>query len=96
MGKSDLLCLRIFLKHREIVDITETVCILLDQIQLLTEFVSDHSSVICSAFFLICHKENCIANFKSCQCAEFFLTVIRNKLVDWSLVRAVFQYFQIS
>ena len=27
---------------------------------------------------------------------DHFDPVIRNKLVDWSLVRAVFQYFQIS
>ena len=96
MGKADLLCFLIQLKHREVIDIAETVSILLDQIKLFTKLGSDLSCIKISTCFLISNKENGISGGKSCQFFHFYFHIVRNKFIDRSLVAHIFHYLKVT
>ena len=96
MCKTNLLGFCIFFKHWKIVYITKTIRFFLYQTKLLSQFGTNHTSIVSYSIFLICHKENGIANLKTCQCLKFFFAILRNKLINWSLVRTILKHFQIA
>ena len=96
MCKSNLLLFHIVLKHREVVNVAETICILLKQIKTVTKLGTNLSCKESCLLLCIGDEENRIKFLQACEIFELLLHIIRNKLVDWSLVRTIFQYFEIS
>ena len=96
MCKSNLLSFWIFFKHWKIINITESVCIFLNEIKSLTKFVSDLSCKVCSSVFLISDEEDCISWLKSCKVFDFSLEFFWNKFINWSLVASVFKNLKVT
>ena len=67
MCKSNLLSFRISFEHWEVINITESVCIFLNEVKSLTKFVSDLSCEVRSSVFLISDEEDCIDVQKMCK-----------------------------
>ena len=86
MGKADLLCLRVPLKHGKIIDITETVSVLLNQVKLLSQLRTDLPRVIGGPLLLIRHKEYRIPGGKIGQFSKLSLLFFRYKLVNGAFV----------
>ena len=96
VGKAQLLCLRVQLIHREIIDITEAKCIVLRHPQLFTKFVSQLSCVKAGLFLLIGNKKYSIPRLKLCQLTKLTLQLFGDKFINRPFIGKVFRYLQIS
>ena len=96
MCEDVLLRLLVILIHREVVNIAETESVLLDEVESCAELVSDLTSTLISLSLCVCDKEDCIALLKSCKCSKLRLHIIRNELIDRSLVRHILENLKVA
>ena len=96
MGKTDLLCLRIPLKHGKIIDIAKPKRVFFQQIQLLPKLSADLTRIEGRPLLPVRDKEDGIACGKSRQFTQFSFFLLRDKLVDRPFVTQILRHLQIA
>ena len=71
VGEDNLLFFLVKLKHREVVDEAEAICVLLQQIQTSAQLIAQLTCVVCCLALAVSDKEDGVSGFQISQLGNF-------------------------